>query len=455
MRKNGILILAGMAALALPSLGQQVADPFTQYEGRILDGRIQNMAANRDIFILHRVLESQSEVVESWLEGQLTLAWRKPFVSVDEPIILNGFRVAFTGAETQPSSKSVGLHVFDARTGARVHYSRVGILGRAGRFLAVSGDAILDLEDGSVIFGHVFNVRHVRFLATVGDKFLLLVSHAPDWNQRRPVLYDPVSKTDLWAGRTFPAETVEFLDKRIGSRPTSAYEGFPALLAENVSSRFGTSFKFMLLKADGQAVFFDRASFGLREPAPYATVDFSYVWSSPVGPRLVAGINTRHMGKIDGEKIVVAVFDPAGAKLAQAVIDPKAEQLAWTGLDPAGRLLAFVNKPGPRPRDFIVSFALPSLVRTQVESRYNAQVNSPPGLIDGKLFFWDQEPLFLPGSRIPPRAKTRRPLVAAVDSVSGGVTAYYPFDDSIWKLMSRLWTRIKLNLRIPSRKSSL
>ena len=445
MSRNRAWIAGIVVALVGPVFGQSVADPFAQFGGLSLGGRIQRMVASRDYLIIHRVVGPDEEIVECLVEGQLTLGWRKTYVSVGEEIILEGNRVAFTAAEQKPESSSVGLHILDVRTGNRVAYSRAGILGRAGRFLAVSGDAIIDMTDGSQVFGHVFNVRHVRFLAAIGDKFLLLVSQAADWNARRPVLYDPVTKTDLWAGRTFSAEMVEFLDKRIGHGHADdfAFDGFPVLLAEYVSSRFGPAFKFMLLKADGQAVFLNRASFGLSEPKPFATVDFSHIWNSPNGPRLVAGINTRHLGKIDGEKIIIAVFDAAGTKLAQAVLDPKIDPLAWTGLDPAGRLLAFINRHGPRPRDFIVSFALPSLARTQVESAFNAQVNSPPGLIDDKLFFWDQEEIFPRGAKIPPQAKTRRPLVAALDSASGAVTSYYPFDDSTWDLMSYARDRIR------------
>ncbi len=438
--------MAGVVlALAGPVFGQAVADPFTHFGGLTLEGRIQRMVASRDYLIIHRVVGPGTEIVECLVEGQLTLGWRKAYVSVGEEIVLQGDRVAFMAAESQPAANSMGLHILNARTGERVAYGRSGILGRAGRFLAVAGDRLLDMADGSEVFGHVFNVRHVRFLATIGDKFLLLVSQAADWNARRPVLYDPIGKTDLWASRTFSAEMVEFLDKRIGRGRTDKldYEGFPVLLAEDVQSLFGPAFKFMLLQADGRAIFLGRADFGLSEPKPFATVDFSYIWNSPNGLRLIAGINTRHIGKIDGEKIIIAVFDAAGAKLAQTVLDPKTDPVAWTGLDPAGRLLAFVNRHGPRPRDFIVSFALPSLARTQIESAFNAQVNSPPGLIDGKLFFWDQEEIYAPGAKIPPRAKTRRPLVAALDSVSGAVSAYYPFDDSTWDLMSYARDRIR------------
>lgn len=434
IQKSAVLFL--LAVLAVPSFSQSVADPFTQYGGLIMEGRIQNMAANiSGFFILHRVLGKDNEVVESW-EG-LTLCWRKTFVSVGSEIVIDEWRVAFTAAETLPSANSIGLHIFNIRTGLRISYTRGLILGHAGRFLAVSGDSILDMEDGSVVFGHVSSVRDVRFLATIGDKFLLLVSQAPNWSDRRPVLYDPAAKRDVWAGKTFSAEAVEFLDMRIGKMTPLGYGGFPVLMAENVQNRFGPAFKFMLLKEDGQARFLDRPFFGLTEPKPFATVDFSYIWNSPNGPRLVAGINTRHLGHVDGEKTVIAVFDPAGNKLAQAIVDPKAERLAWTGLDPAGRLLAFINRSGPGPpKDFIVSFALPLLARTAIESTYNAQLNSPPGLLYGKLYFWDQERLYPPGVTTPPRAKLWRTVVAALDPQTAALTAYYPFDDSTWKLMS-------------------
>ena len=439
--KSAVLFL--FAVLAVPSFSQMVSDPFTQYGGRILEGRIQNMVTSRDYFILHRVLDKDRESVECWVEGQLTIPWQKTFVSVGSTIVVAGRRVAFTAAETAPKANSVGLHIFNTDNGQKIAYYRGLILGHTGRFLAASGDSILDMADGSIVFGHVPSVRHVRFLATVGDKFLLLVSQAPNWSDRRPVLYDPIAKQDLWAGKTLAAETVEFLDQRVGNATGGGYEGFPVLIAEDVGSKFGPTFKFMLLKAGGQAIFLDRASFGLAEPKPYATVDFSYIWNSPNGPRLVAGVNTRHLGRLDGEKIVIAVFDPAGAKLAQTIIGPKTDLLAWTGLDPAGRLLAFLNRHQPSSKDLIVSFALPSLARTERESAYNAQVNSPPGFIDGKLYFWDQERIYPPGVNAPPRSKSWRTIVAALDPQTAGLTAYYPFDDSTWKLMSYAKDRIR------------
>jgi PKD repeat protein len=436
MTKSGAWIIAAAAILAVPSYGQSVSDPFTQYEGRILEGRIQNMVASDYYFILHRVLGKGRESVECWQEGQLTIPWQKTFVSVGPTIVVAERRVAFTAAETAPTSISVGLHVFNTDNGQRIHYSRAEILGHTGRFLAVSGDSILDMEDGSIVFGHMSSVRHVRFLATVGDKFLLLVSQAPNWSDRRPVLYDPIAKRDLWSGKTFAAEMVEFLDQRVGNATRGGYDGFPVLIAEDVGNKFGPVFKFMLLKEDGQTRFLDRPFFGLTEPKPFATVDFSYIWNSPNGARLVAGINTRHIGRVDGEKYVIAVFDATGAKQAQTIIDPKTERLAWTGLDPAGRLLAFVNLNQPKPKDLIVSFALPSLARTDVESAYNAQVNSPPGFLYGKLYFWDQERIYPPGMRPPLRAKLWRTVVAALDPQTAALAAYYPFDDSTWKLMS-------------------
>ncbi|MCX6560238.1 MAG: PKD domain-containing protein [Candidatus Aminicenantes bacterium] len=435
--------LALFPGLAVPVFSQTVSDPFSQYDGRPLEGRLQNMTASRSFLVLHRVVGQGREVVESWEEGQLIVHWEKTFVSVGEPIVIDGFRVAFSAAETEPTANSVGLHIYDLRSGQRISYNRSMILGHAGRFLAISGDSILDMADGSVVFGPVSNVRQARFLATIGDKFLLMVSQAPNWNDRRPILYDPISKTDLWAGRALSAEMIEFLENRFYRATEHVYQGFPALLAEEVQSLFGPVFKFMLLKEDGQAVFLDRAFFDLSELKPYATVDFSYIWDSPNGRRLVAGINTRHLGRVDGEKTVIAVFDPAGAKLAQASIDPKTDRLAWTGLDPAGKLLAFINRHQPRSEDLIVSFALPSLARTELESAYNAQVNSPPGFIDGKLYFWDQERIYPPGVKAPARAKLWRTVVAALNPQTAGLMAYYPFDDSTWKLMSFARDRIR------------
>ena len=64
IQKSAVLFL--LAVLAVPSFSQSVADPFTQYGGLIMEGRIQNMAANiSGFFILHRVLGKDNEVVES------------------------------------------------------------------------------------------------------------------------------------------------------------------------------------------------------------------------------------------------------------------------------------------------------------------------------------------------------------------------------------------------------
>ena len=436
MSKAGAWIFGITALVAQPVFSQTSVDPFTQYDGRILEGRIQNMAANGNYFILHRVLGKDQEIVESWEEGQLVVRWQKTFISVGSEIVLDGGRVAFTAAETLPSSKSVGLHVFDTRTGGRILYTRADILGHAGRFLAASGDSIFDMADGAVGFGSVSGVRQVRFLATIGERFLLLVSQAPEWSAHRPVLYDPVSRTDLWAGRTIAADTADFLDKRIAVATYSEFDGFPVLLAENGSRAASAPFRFLLLKEDGQAIFFDRSAFGLTQLQPSATLDFAHTRATDGGRLLVAGINSRHLGKIDGEKVIIAAFDGSGRKLAQSVIDAKADAISWSGLDSQGNLLLFIHRFQPRAKDLMVTYALPGLARTEIECPYDGQVNNPPGLIGNDFFLWDQERIYPPGAKTPPRAKLWRPVVASVDPKTAALRSYYPFDDSVWNLMS-------------------
>ncbi|MCX6552098.1 MAG: PKD domain-containing protein [Acidobacteria bacterium] len=435
------------AVLLLPAFiaafPQAPFDPFESFPAWVMGGRIQQMVATDRYLVVHRVESQGQHVVELWTEPDMRTLWQKHFVSVGDRIVVDGDRVAFEAAESLPASRSVGRYVFNALTGARVSYSRGSLIGRAGRFIVDSGDSIVDMADGSTVFGHVSDVRHVRFLASVGQRCLLLVSTSGDWNDRRPVLYDPATKTDLWSGRPIAPAVREFLDTRVNSATRLAFDGFPLLIAENGQAKAEPAFRFLLLREDGTGAILDRAFFGLQELAPEATIDFAYAPPYQGGRLLVAGINTGHLGRVDGKKEIVAVFDASGRKLAQSVIDLTDNIMAWSSLSPAGNLLMFLNELRPRHRDLIVTYTVPMLGRSDVECAYDAQVNSPPGLVGSDLFLWARIRRVPGGTPGAASARTQIPVVVSVDPRTAGVTSYYTFDNARWKLMDYDKDRIR------------
>ena len=448
MKLSAGLPLALTSLLLLPfaaGLSPQAAfDPFTAYQNWVMPGRLQQMVATDRYLLVHRVEPKEQHVVEMWsAPDPRQMLWQKRFVSVGETLVLDGDRVAFDAAQTRPASSSVGRYVFNAQTGAQVSYRRGGLIGQAGRFIVDSGDAITDMADGAEVFGHVANVRHVQFVASVGSRFLLLVSEKGAWSDRRPVLYDPATKTDLWASRTIAPAVQEFLDARVKRVPRQDFSGFPILLASDGQSSKDPTFRFLLLRENGEGTVLDRATFGLQDPALPTEVDFSYSRAVPSGRVLVVGINAGPVARGDGRKVILATFDAGGNKLATTAIDINDNQIAWSGLTPAGHLLLYVNQMRPRNRDLLVTYALPTLLRSEVECAFNAQVNSPPRLLGNDLFIWDRIRRYPKEAKVPPKARLWLPIVVSVHPVSASVTSYYPFDDERWKLMDFARDRIR------------
>lgn len=440
----GLPILAALLAvpLAFAAAFQPPPDPFTRFNGRIIPGRLQRMVATDQYLAIHRIEPNQEHVLELWAEPDLRILWQRRFARIDATLFIEGDRVVFEGSETRPLAASAGLHVVDAGTGARVHFSRALLVGRASRFIAVSGDHLLDLHDGSEVFGHVYDQRHVRVVASVGSRFLLLVSERADWNTRRLVLYDPATRRDLWADRSVAPAVQEFIDKRVNRVTRPAFGGFPIIFAADTPPRSGRAFQVLLLRENGEGVILDRPSFGLGDGPGRASVDFSHSRASGAGRLLVAGIGSGPRGR-GAVPEILAVFDAEGRKLAQTAMSREDRAVAWSGLTPAGDLLLFVNQTSTAGRDLLVTYTLPGLARTESVSAYDAQVNSPPALLGADLFLWDRVPRLPKGTRVPPRTRTQTPVVVSLHAGHASVTSYYPFDSDRWSLMDFASDRIR------------
>jgi hypothetical protein len=429
-----VALLCGSAQAQLPF------DPFYAYGGMVLSGRIQNMVASDRYLVVHLVLGPRSEQLWVFAEPDLRLKTTLTFIHIGSEIVLEGDRLAFIASETEPTSASIGLHIFDVSNVTRVSYARLGLNGHSGRYLAAGSNNIVDLQNGAVVFG-MTPARFYEHRAVIGDKFLGIVSEGFSGSNKRPVLFSPAASADLWAGRTFPPEVVDFLDRRLPQPPDFRFDGFPVLLAEEPRTKSDQPFRFLLLKESGEAVFLDRAFFGLRDATPYATVDFACTRPSPSGRILVAGINTRHLSPQDGEKMVLATFDSSGAKIAQASIDLADNGIAWMGLDAAQNLVVFLNQYRPRSKNLIARYSLPGLVRSEAECAFDPQVNTPPRIIGSDLFLWTRIRKYPPGTPVPPRATMTFPAVVGLNPADASVTAFYSFDSDRWKLMDFLKER--------------
>jgi PKD repeat protein len=437
------LMMTAAAALVVTPAAQDRFDPFASIPALVLPGRIQNLVADDQFVVVHLDLGPRSQEIRVYAEPDLHLAWSKAFVSIDRDIVLFSDRIAFVGAETEPTTASVGLHIFNAATGARISYARTGLQDHTTRFLATPRDAIVDMVNGSSVFGAT-PAKFFDYRAVIGDKVLGIFSDRPDRTGRKAVLYNPSLGTDVWTGKTIAPEVLEFLDTRVDRLPNLHFDGFPVLLAETPRTKSDRPFQFLLLKENGEGIFLNRASFGLQDATSYASVDFAYTRPAPDAPSgrvLVAGINTRNLSPRDGEKMIIGCFDAGGAKLGQAEINLKDNSIAWTGIGPSGNLLAYLNQWRPREKNLITAFALPGLARTDVECAFDASGNEPPGLIDSELFMWCRLHRYPPGAPVPPRANMMIRAVVGVDPQTAGVHRFYTFDDSRWALMDYLKDR--------------
>jgi hypothetical protein len=428
------------APLSPPQAG---FDPYSTYGGLSMPGRIQNLVATDAYLAVHLVLGPKIEEIRVSAEPDLRQLWTKSFIHVQDKIVLVTGRIGFVAAETEPTSGSIGLHIFDTATGNRVSYSRLDIIDHIGRFI-VGRESIVDMYNGSVIYGST-QTRRIEVKAVIGDRALCLVSESPNWSARRPVLYSPASNSDAWSGRTFATEVVDFLANRLPMPADIHLDGFPALLAERGTTKSGRPFQFLLLKENGESIFLDRAFFGLLDAEPFATVDFAQTWLSPAGRILVAGINTRHLSPRDGEKMLVCVFNASGAKLAQAEINLKDNAVAWTGLE-GQTLFVLLNQYRPRGQCLIASYSLPGLSRTDAvcpnaDWASDPQTNRPPALIGSDFFLWTSIRKYPRNAPAPPRAKLWVPAVLGLNPRTAQGRDIYLFDDSRWKLMDFLKER--------------
>jgi hypothetical protein len=408
-------------------------DPFVTYGGMMLSGRIQNIVATDQYLAVHIVVGPKHEEIWVLAEPDFRLMMERVFIHIEDKIILDGDRIAFVASETEPTSSSVGLHIFNVANGARVSYARIGLVDHIGRFLIAGGDAVVNMTDGSVVYGET-RERGFEFRAVIGDRILAIVHDRPGGG-RKPVLYSPFSNTDAWAGQTLAPEVVEFIDKLLTWPSTLHFDGFPVLLAGQPRTKSSRPFRFLLLKSNGEGTILDRTFFGLQETEPYATVDFAYSVPSASGRTLVAGINTRHMGKVDGEKMLIATFDDSGRKLAQAQIDLHDNSVAWTGIDISHNLLVCLNQYRPKAKDLIATYFLPALGRTDAECAFSPQVNNKPAICGSDLIIWDSIRKYPHGTPVPPGAIMTFPAVIGVNPRTAAVNSFYPFDSERWKLM--------------------
>ncbi len=201
LRRVAWLIGAG-ALLAVSAFDQSVSDPFTQFGGLVVPGRIQRMVASRDYLIVHRVVRKDEEIIECWVEGQLTLGWRKTFVSVDGKIVLEGDRVAVSAAETDADLQ---VHRASYLRGPDRKQDCLPPGGHPGAHRAFPGHL------GRSYRGHGGRIDRLRPCLLFPSRPLSgldrgqALAHgescSPIGTTVRPVLYDPVAKADLWAGR--------------------------------------------------------------------------------------------------------------------------------------------------------------------------------------------------------------------------------------------------------------
>jgi len=419
---NGKRLAAFLIAIVILGLTGALRPSVTPPEllKSVFPGRVQEMRVSDDYLVVHSV-EGNVHKVTCLKEPEATFLWEKSFRSMSSPhnIHVYGDRVAVVAAAGDPSA-TVGLHIYNAATGAEIAYFRDGIFAAAGnRIVGSDGGSgeVYDLAGGTKVFAYSPQ-RPIRFKAVIGGRVLYLVREGGSQTPWFPLLVSLPGESEAWRGKTFSAEALDFFDHEMAAADDIIRDGFPAFFAGKPRSRGTTPFPLLLLDADGSARLFSPSDFAIPEPAHSLAVRFSYSWISGGIRGVVSGLDTGHLRTNGGEELVLASLDAAGGTRGRASLSLRDNRVLWSGYSPAGGLLLLLQRSKPKSAFLFVSYRIPDLTKTYEKELGFIRATPGPGRLIG-------DEAFVAGN-----TAVGEQTVLSLKAADGGLSAFYPFPEN-------------------------
>ncbi len=414
----------GEGATSLPAF-----QPFIHLE---TDGAIQALTVSDTALVINVKFQDRSHKIRAYSQPAGNLLWEKTYVDVSShhpgpALYIHGGRLAFYAAETAPSPSSIGLHILDLQTGAKLHYARESPLAvRSGRIVSRSGSTgnVYDMAQGSYLKKYSRTER-LRFRALIGDKVLYLRSTGQDRRAWSPLLLSLADGSESWTGRTFTAEERAFLSDGIPNSPDLVTGGFPVLIRQEQTSSRQTSSppRFFLLTESGPCRFFELQDFGLsgvHAGRPSGVVDFQHTRGTGTNTVLAAGVASPLSAETNyHSNLALVSFNSRGGILGRAAVPLRGASVHFSELDDRGRLLLVLSD------ERVLAYDLPML-RPSFTREYNGlyfQGKRRARLMGRELYVW--------GSY---QARPSGECVLSLNTESGDLSAFYPFGRSLGNL---------------------
>lgn len=417
-------------AAALQDASQ--AAPYGPFIHAETDGAVQALAVSDAALVIDVKFQDGSHVIKAYSQPSGRLLWEKAYVDVYSHLAgpalhIHGGRLAFYAAETAPSSTSIGLHVLDLQTGAKLHYTRESPLAaRGARIVFESGSTgnVYDMAQGSYLKKYS-QAERLRFRALVGDKVLYLRNTGDDRRAWSPLLLSLVDGSESWTDRPFSAEERAFLSDEIPTSPDLVAGGFPVLIRQrHASSRTPDApLRFFLLTESGPCGFYNLQDFGLsgvHAGRPDGVVDFQHVRGTGTNAVLVAGVASPLSAETNyHSNLALVSFDARGGILGRAAVPLEGASVHFSGLDDRGRLLLVLSD------ERVLAYDLP-LLRPSFAREYKGLYfdgNRQARLMGRELYVW--------GSY---QARPSGDCVLSLTTEAGDLSAFYPFGRSLGNL---------------------
>ena len=380
-------------------------------------GRVQEIRVSDDYLVVHSV-EGNTHRVTCIKEPDATFLWEKTYTSMSYPRSLHifGDRAAVVGAVGDPA-KTIGMHIYNATTGAEIGYFRDSIFAVAGSRI-VGGDGgsgeIFDLPTGTKIFAYSEQHR-IRLKAVIGDQVLYLVSEGADTQTWFPLLVSLSGLSEAWRSQTFSGDILDFLSHELQTSDRTVVMGFPALIAGKPRTRSTEPFPLLFLRADGNGRIMTPADFDIAEPTRSLAVDFSYVWQSSTARGVVAGLNTEHLRTSGAYELVIVSLDSAGIRRGRTSLSLKDNRVLWSGLSPEGNLVVLRQQFRPKSAYLFACYRLPDLANIYEKELGFIRGTPGPGRLIG-------DEAFITGS-----TAVNEETVFSLITAAGALSAFYPF----------------------------
>jgi len=382
-------------------------------------GRVQELRVTDEYLVVHSV-EGNVHKVTCVKEPEATFLWEKTYTSMSHPrsLCVFGDRVAVVGAAGDPA-KTIGMHFYNATTGAEIGYFRDSIFAASGnRIVGRSGASgeIFDLAGGTKVFDYN-EQRRIRLKAVIGDQVLYLVSEGAATQTWFPLLVSLPGLGEAWRGKTFPDNVLNFLKTQVNPTEEMVLEGFPVLIAGKPRTRSAEPFPLLFLKDDGGGRILTPSDFDIGEPTHSLGVDFSHIWESGSVRGVVAGLNSGHLRTTGAYELVIASLDSSGTRRGRTSLSLRDNRVLWSGVSPQGGLVLFLQRFRPKSAYLFVCYRLPDLAPVYEKEIDFLRSSSGPGRFIG-------DEAFLTGA-----TAVNEETIFSLKPADGALSAFYPFPE--------------------------